>query len=139
MPPVEIETILGHRYPFLLLDRIDGLVPGKQAIGYKKISKGEFFLQTGPKGTQIFPRVLVLEAMAQTGAAAILCHPPYRHHRTLLAGIDHAHFFQDVFVGDELVLKAEITRLRGKIGRRKCQALVEGVLKAQAEIIFALT
>lgn len=134
----EIEAIIPHRYPFLLVDRISELIPGNWAVGHKRISAGEFFLQAGPGGKQILPRALVLEAMAQVGAVAVLSHPRYRSKSTLLAGINGAAFMRDVVPGDELRLEAEITQVKGKIGKRKCRALVRDVLAAKAEILFAL-
>ncbi len=135
----EIEAIIPHRYPFLFIDRITELLPGKRAVGQKKVSINDFFLQTGPNGKHLMPPVLILEAMGQVGAVAILSCPQYRNKSTLLAGIDKACFLKDVMPGDVLRLEAEITQLKGKIGRRKCQALVGDTVVAKAEILFALT
>jgi len=134
----EIEAIIPHRFPFLLVDRISELVPGKWAVGHKRVSTGEFFLQAGPGDKQMLPRALVLEAMAQVGAVAVLSHPRHRGKSTLLAGINGAGFFKDVTPGDELRLEAEITQFKGRMGKRKCRALVGDVLVAKAEILFAL-
>lgn len=134
----EIEAIIPHRHPFLLIDSITELVPGKWAVGLKKVSMDDVFLQAGPDGKHVLPPVLVLESMAQVGAVAVLSCPQYRNKITLLAGINGARFFRDVLPGNELRLEAEITRLKGKMGRRNCRALVGDTVVAKAEILFAL-
>ncbi len=134
----EIEGIIPHRYPFLLVDGISELIPGSRAMGHKRVSAGEFFLQDEPGGKQILPRALVLEAMAQVGAVAVLSHSLYRGKSTLLAGINGAAFMKDVAAGDEIRLEAEVTKIKGNIGKRKCRALVRDVLVAKADILFAL-
>ncbi|MTI84459.1 MAG: 3-hydroxyacyl-[acyl-carrier-protein] dehydratase FabZ [Firmicutes bacterium] len=134
----EIEGIIPHRYPFLLVEGISELIPGSWAVGHKRVSAGEFFLQDGPGGKQVLPRALVLEAMAQVGAVAFLSHPLYRGKSTLLAGINEAAFMRDVAAGDEIRLEAEVTKIKGNIGKRKCRALVRDVLVAKADILFAL-
>ncbi len=134
----EIEGIIPHRYPFLLVDGISELTPGSRAVGHKRVSAGEFFLQKGPGGKQILPRALVLEAMAQVGSVAVLSHPLYRGKSTLLAGINGATFMREVMPGDVIRLEAEITKVKGKIGKRKCRALVRDLLVAKADILFAL-
>lgn len=134
----EIEAIIPHRYPFLLLDRVTELVPGKRAAGFKKVTTGDLFLQSGPGGKLLMPPVIVLEAMAQVGAVAVLSSPLCYGKTTLLAGIDGARFLKDVVPGDELRLEAEIIRFNKKMGRRKCRALVGSTVVAEAGILFAV-
>lgn len=134
----EIEAIIPHRYPFLLIDSITELVPGKWAVGRKKVTIDNVFLQVGPDGKHVLSPAIVLEAMAQVGAVAVLSCPQYRNKITLLAGINGARFYRDVLTGDELRLEAEITRLKEKIGRRSCRALVGDTVVAKADILFAL-
>lgn len=138
MNVTEIEAIIPHRHPFLLIDGITELVPGKWAVGRKKVNMDDVFLQVGSDGKHVMPLVLVLEAMAQVGAVAVLSCPQYRNKITLLAGINEARFFRDVLTGDELSLEAKITGFKGKIGRRNCRALVGDLVVAKAEILFAL-
>ena len=134
----EIETIIPHRYPFLLIDRIVELKPGRRAIGLKLVTENDQYMQALPGYRPSMPGVLILEALAQVGAVALLSSPLYYGKVTLLTGINGAHFYYEVFPGDELRLEAEITRIKGKMGKRKCQALVGKNIVAEAELLFFL-
>lgn len=134
-----IKKILAHREPFLLLDEITEMEPGKYAAGKKLVRENEIFLAPDSAGRKIlFPECLLIEAMAQLGSSVLLLLPEFQNHISLLAGIEKACFYIPVQVGDEIILKAEHVWRKGKIGQRKCQAYVKGRLAAETVIIYAL-
>lgn len=134
----EIQNILPHRYPFLLVDRILEIEQGKRAVGIKNVSANEPFFQGHFPGYPVMPGVLIIEAMAQVGAVALLSMPEYSGKLALFAGIDKARFRRQVVPGDQIVFEVELTRLRGKIGKGKGIAKVEGQVAAEAELTFAV-
>ncbi|NLU49660.1 MAG: 3-hydroxyacyl-ACP dehydratase FabZ [Syntrophomonadaceae bacterium] len=134
----DIQAIIPHRYPFLLVDRIIELEPGKRAVGIKNVSGNEPFFQGHFPGNPIMPGVLVLEALAQVGACAILSQDSYKSRLAYFAGIDRVRFKRMVFPGDQLVLEVEMLKLKGLIGKAKGKATVEGDLVAAGEFMFAL-
>ncbi len=134
----EIQNILPHRYPFLLVDRILEIEEGKRAVGIKNVSANEPFFQGHFPGYPVMPGVLIIEAMAQVGAVALLSMPEYSGKLALFAGIDKARFRRQVVPGDQIVFEVELTRLRGKIGKGKGIAKVEGQVAAEAELTFAV-
>jgi len=134
----EIMKIIPHRYPFLLIDRILELDPGKKAVGIKNVSVNEPFFQGHFPGYPVMPGVLIIEAMAQVGALAVLAMPEMEGKLALFAGIDGARFRRQVVPGDQILLEVEILKLRGPIGKGKGVARVDGQLAAEAELMFAL-
>ena len=134
----EIQKILPHRYPFLLVDRIDELEPGVRAKGVKCVSVNEPFFQGHFPGNPIMPGVLIVEALAQVGAVAILALPENKNKLALFAGIDDLRFKQQVLPGDVLDLEVEIVKVRGPIGKGMATATVRGQLAARGELTFAL-
>lgn len=134
----EIQAILPHRYPFLLVDRIIELEPGRRAVGIKNVSVNEPFFQGHFPGHPIMPGVLVLEALAQVGGCAMLTQEEYRQRLAYLAGIDRIRFKRMVVPGDQLRLEVELVKLKGLIGKGRGQATVEGDLVAAGEFMFAL-
>lgn len=135
----EIMKVLPHRYPFLLVDRIEDMVPGLRAVGIKNVTVNEHFFQGHFPGRPVMPGVLVIEAMAQVGAAAVLSTPDLAGKLALLAGIDKARFRRQVAPGDVLRLEAELVRMRSNLGKSKATAHVGKDLVAEAELLFALT
>ena len=135
----EIETILPHRYPFLLVDRITDLVPGKSADGIKCVSANEPQFTGHFPGMSIMPGVLLIEALAQTGAAALLSEEENKGRVVLFGGIKNARFKKPVIPGDVVSLHCEITARRGDIGFGKARAEVDGQTAAIAELTFAIT
>lgn len=133
-----METI-PHRYPFLLVDRIVEVEEGKRAVGLKNVSVNEPFFQGHFPGYPVMPGVLILEALAQVGAFALLSVPENRGKIGLFAGIDGARFRRQVVPGDQLRLEVELTRVRGSIGKGQAKAWVGEDLAAEAELMFALT
>ena len=134
----EIQEIIPHRYPFLLLDRIIEVEPGKRAVGIKNVSANEPFFQGHFPGNPIMPGVLVLEALAQVGACAMLCLEEYRDRVAYFAGIDRVKFRRMVIPGDQLRLEVDLLKLRGLFGKACGRATVDGNLVAEGEFMFAL-
>lgn len=138
MDIVEIMKILPHRYPFLLIDRVIEVVEGKSVKAYKNVSMNELFFQGHYPDMPIMPGVLVLEALAQTGAVAILQMEQFKDKTPLFAGADKVRWRGKVLPGDRLDLSCEIIKLKGPIGIGKAIASVEGKKVCEAEIIFAI-
>ena len=134
----EIEKLLPHRYPFLLVDRITECEPGKLAVGRKCVTANEPFFQGHFPGRKIMPGVLILEALAQTGAVALLSDEAYKGKLALFGGIRSARFRRQVVPGDVLELKCEIISMKGPAGIGKAAAFVDGETAVSAELIFAL-
>lgn len=134
----EIMKRIPHRYPFLLVDRVLELELGKRGVGIKNVTVNEPFFQGHFPGTPIMPGVLMIEAMAQLGAVAVLGMPENQGKLALFAGIDNVRFRRQVVPGDQLRLEVEITRLRGPLGKGKGKALVGGEVAAEGDIMFAL-
>ena len=136
--PQEIMEILPHRHPFLLIDTIEELEPGKRAVGKKCVTFSEPYFAGHFPGNPVMPGVLIIEALAQTGAAAILSLPENRGKTAYFAGIDKAKFKQMVRPGDVLTLETQIIRTKGPIGVGEAVATVDGRLVAKAELTFAI-
>ncbi|KKO51591.1 3-hydroxyacyl-ACP dehydratase FabZ [Paenibacillus sp. DMB20] len=135
----QIQEIIPHRPPFLLVDKIVEMEEGKRAVGIKNVTINEpFFVGHFPEYA-VMPGVLIVEALAQVGAIAMLSIESNRGKLGFLAGIDGFRFRGQVVPGDTLRLEVEITRLKGSIGKGKATALVEGRTVAEGEIMFALS
>jgi len=134
----EIQKVLPHRYPFLLVDRIIEMESGKRIVGIKNVSCNEPFFQGHFPGNPIMPGVLIVEAMAQVGAYAVLNYPEVKDKIAFLAGVDRARFRHPVVPGDRLRIEVELIKIRGTLGKLGCSAYVEDKLVADAELMFAL-
>jgi 3-hydroxyacyl-[acyl-carrier-protein] dehydratase len=135
----EIEGILPHRDPFLLLDEVTELEPGVRVVARKRVRDDEWYLAGHFPGRPIMPGVLMVEAMAQTGAVAVLADEANRGKLALFAGIDDVRFKRIVEPGDELELTCELERVRGPIGRGKATAAVGDELAARGTLTFAVS
>lgn len=134
----EIQRILPHRPPFLLVDRIIELDPLKSATGIKNVTMMEPHFRGHFPGSPIMPGVLILEAMAQVGGIAMLYPEENRGKLALFGAMENIKFKRQVVPGDQLIMKAELIKVRGSFGKLKAHAYVEDQLTAQAEFTFAL-
>lgn len=134
----EIMDIIPHRYPFLMLDSIEELEPGVRALGRKCVSVNEPYFQGHFPGNPVMPGVLIIEALAQAGAAAILSKPEWKGKTAYFAGIDKARFRRKVVPGDVLMLETTIIKIKGPIGVGRAVATVNGEKAAEAELTFAI-
>ena len=135
----QIAQLLPHRYPFALVDRILDCEPGQWTKGRKCVSVGEpYFCGHFPQ-EHVMPGVLILEAMAQVGAVAILALPENRGKLALFGGIKNARFKRKVVPGDVLEMECVLTKRRGPVGIGECKALVDGQVACVAELTFAIT
>jgi 3-hydroxyacyl-[acyl-carrier-protein] dehydratase len=134
----EIRAILPHRYPFLLVDRILELDPGRRAVGLKNVTINEGFFEGHFPGHAVMPGVLVLEAMAQVGGVLLLSMTGNEGKLAYFGGIDKVRFRKPVIPGDALITEAEVVKNRGKIGKVRVTGRVNNYVVAEGEYIFAL-
>lgn len=134
----DIQSVLPHRYPFLLVDKMLEVVPGQLAKGLKNVTINEPFFQGHFPGYPVMPGVLIVEAMAQVGAFAILSMEGNDDKLALFTGIDNLRFKKQVVPGDTLHLEMEITKIRGPIGKGRGTATVDGKVVAAGDLMFAL-
>jgi len=135
----EIQSVIPHRYPFLLVDRIIELEPMKRAVGIKNVTINEQFFQGHFPGHPVMPGVLILEAMAQVGGVAMLYPDENRGKLAFFAGMDRVKFRKPVVPGDQLRMVAEIIKIRSGMGKLWVQAFVDEQLVAEGEFLFALS
>jgi 3-hydroxyacyl-[acyl-carrier-protein] dehydratase len=134
----EIEQILPHRHPFLLVDCIEELEPGVRAVGYKCVTFSEPYFAGHFPGNPVMPGVLIIEALAQVGSVAMLTVEEYKGKTGFFGGINNCKFKRMVRPGDKLRLECEIIKQKGPIGIGKATATVDGKVVAAAELTFAI-
>ena len=134
----EIMEIIPHRQPMLLIDTVEELEPGVRAVAKKCVSAGEPYFAGHFPQEPVMPGVLIVEALAQTGAVAILSQPEYKGKTAYFAAINNAKFKGKVVPGDVLILETEIIKIKGPIGVGAAKAYVDGKLVTQAELTFAI-
>jgi beta-hydroxyacyl-ACP dehydratase FabZ len=142
MSTMDIREIMGripHRYPFLLVDRVLELEPGKSIVAIKNVTMNEPFFQGHFPGAPVMPGVLIIEALAQAGAVLLLSDIPDRASKLVyFTGIDEARFRRPVVPGDQVRLSMEVLKLRARTCKMRGRAEVDGELAAEAEIMSAL-
>lgn len=134
----EIKKIIPHRYPFLLVDKIVELEEGKRAVGIKNVTINEPFFQGHFPDYPVMPGVLIVEALAQVGAVAMLIKEENKGKLAFFTGIDNFRFKGQVKPGDTLKLVVEVIRVKGPVGKGKAVAYVDEAIVAEGEIMFAI-
>lgn len=134
----QIKEIIPHRYPFLLIDQILEVEEEKKAVGLKNVTANEEFFNGHFPDYPVMPGVLIVEALAQVGAVAMLKKEENRGRLAFFAGIDKCRFKRQVRPGDQLRLEVEMIRVRGSMGKGKGVATVNGEVACETEIMFAL-
>lgn len=134
----EIMEIIPHRYPFLLLDTVEELEVGKKVVAKKNVTVNEPFFQGHFPEEPVMPGVLIIEALAQAGAVALLSMPDFKGKTAYFGGIDKAKFRKKVVPGDTLLLEVEIIKVKAVAGIGKAVATVNGKKAAEAELTFMI-
>jgi 3-hydroxyacyl-[acyl-carrier-protein] dehydratase len=135
----EIREILPHRYPFLLIDRVEELKEGQRVVAYKNVTINEYFFQGHFPQEPVMPGVLIIEALAQAGAVALLKMEKYQGKIAYFTGIDKARIRKKVVPGDILKLEVEIIKIKGPAGIGKARASVDGQTAVEAELKFFIS
>lgn len=133
-----IKEIIPHRAPFLLIDKVEEVVPGEKAIAYKNVTFNEYFFAGHFPSEPVMPGVLIIEALAQTGAVVILSLDENKGKIAYFGGIKNAKFRRKVVPGDVLKLNVEIIKKRGPIGVGKAIATVNGEVATECELTFVV-
>lgn len=134
----QIMEIIPHRSPFLLVDTIEELIPGEKIIGKKCVTFNEPFFNGHFPNNPVMPGVLIVEALAQTGAVLILNQDEYKGKTAYFAGLDKVRFKRKVVPGDVLMLECTAGTFKGSIGKAMCVAKVDGEVAVSAEMMFAI-
>lgn len=135
---IDIQNIIPHRYPFLLIDKITEMEEGKRAVGIKNVTANEPFFQGHFPGNPIMPGVLITEALAQVGSVLLLSMEENKGKVGVFTGINNFKYRKQVTPGDTLVLEAELIVYRHKMGKANVKATVDGEVAAMGEISFAV-
>lgn len=135
---VQIKEIIPHRYPMLLIDRVEELMEGQRIVAKKNVTINDPFFQGHFPHEPVMPGVLIVEAMAQAGAVALLSLPQFKGKTAYFGGIDKAKFRKKVTPGDTLILEVEILKIKANAGLGKGIARVDGKKVAEAELTFMI-
>lgn len=138
MDIVQIKEIIPHRYPMLIIDRVEELTEGQRIVAKKNVTINEPFFQGHFPHEPVMPGVLIVEAMAQAGAVALLSLPQFKGKTAYFGGIDKAKFRKKVTPGDTLILEVEILKIKANAGLGKGIARVDGKKVAEAELTFMI-
>lgn len=134
----QIKQIIPQREPFLMIDEVESYIPGENATAYKNVLEDEYYFKGHFPGNPIMPGVLMVEALAQTGAVAILSMEENQGKNALFGGIDKLKFKKQVVPGDKLKLEVKIIKKKGPIGIGEAIATVDGKIAVKGELTFAI-
>ena len=134
----EIKKIIPHRYPMLLIDRVEELIPGEKAVAKRNVTINEELFNGHFPGNPVMPGVLIVEALAQTGAVALLSLPEFKGKTAYFGGIKSAKFRKVVRPGDSLRLEVTLEKIRNNVGLGKAIATVDGKKACTAELTFMI-
>ncbi|MGK4098838.1 3-hydroxyacyl-ACP dehydratase FabZ [Ligilactobacillus salivarius] len=134
----EIKKIIPHRYPMLLIDRVEELIPGEKAVAKRNVTINEELFNGHFPGNPVIPGVLIVEALAQTGAVALLSLPEFKGKTAYFGGIKSAKFRKVVRPGDSLRLEVTLEKIRNNVGLGKAIATVDGKKACTAELTFMI-
>lgn len=134
----QIQKILPHRYPMILIDRVDEVEPGQYAIARRNVTINETVFNGHFPNNPVLPGALIVESLAQTGAIALLSQPEFKGKTAYFGGIKSAEFRRVVRPGDQMVLKVELEKVKGSIGIGKAVATVDGKCACTAELTFMI-
>lgn len=134
----EIKKIIPHRYPMLLIDRVEELIPGEKAVAKRNVTINEELFNGHFPGNPVMPGVLIVEALAQTGAVALLSLPEFKGKTAYFGGIKSAKFRKVVRPGDSLRLEVTLEEIRNNVGLGKAIATVDGKKACTAELTFMI-
>lgn len=134
----QIKEVLPHRHPFLLIDKIIDFEEDKSIIGIKNVSVNEEFFNGHFPDHPVMPGVLIIEALAQTGAVLVLMRPENKGKIAFFAGIDNVRFKRQVVPGDQLKLEIEVIKLKSSVGKCNARATVDGEVVCQGELMFMI-
>lgn len=134
----EIKKIIPHRYPMLLIDRVEELIPGEKAVAKRNVTINEELFNGHFPGNPVMPGILIVEALAQTGAVALLSLPEFKGKTAYFGGIKSAKFRKVVRPGDSLRLEVTLEKIRNNVGLGKAVATVDGKKACTAELTFMI-
>jgi 3-hydroxyacyl-[acyl-carrier-protein] dehydratase len=134
----EIKSLLPHRYPFLLVDRVLELVPGKRLVALKNVTINENFFSGHFPSKPVMPGVLIIESMAQAAGLIMLSEKEHQGKIPYFTGIDNARFRRPVIPGDQIIIEIDVIKVKGNVGKAKGVAKVDNQVVAEGELMFVL-
>jgi 3-hydroxyacyl-[acyl-carrier-protein] dehydratase len=135
----EIKSMLPHRYPFLLVDRVLEFEPKKRIVALKNVTVNESFFNGHFPARPVMPGVLIIESMAQAAGLLMLAEDEHKGKIPFFTGIDNARFRKAIIPGDQIIIEVEVIRIKGNIGRAKGVAKVDGQIATEAEMMFIMS
>ncbi|MGE5607451.1 MAG: 3-hydroxyacyl-ACP dehydratase FabZ [Bacteroidota bacterium] len=134
----QIKTMLPHRYPFLLVDRVLELVPKQRLVALKNVTVNENFFNGHFPQRPVMPGVLIIESMAQAAGLVMLSEEEHKGKIPYFTGIDNARFRRTIVPGDQVIIEIDVIRIKGNVGRAKAVAKVDNQVATEAELMFVM-
>ncbi|NLW45762.1 MAG: 3-hydroxyacyl-ACP dehydratase FabZ [Firmicutes bacterium] len=134
----QIKTMLPHRYPFLLVDRVLELVPKQRLVALKNVTMNENFFTGHFPERPVMPGVLIIESMAQAAGLVMLSEDEHKGKTPYFTGIDNARFRKTIVPGDQIIIEIDVIRIKGNVGRVKAVAKVDNQIATEAELMFII-